>query len=259
MVSLTRAKFASFAFVQATMPWVYLSRFGGRFGDLARAILTASGIVFAWKSLSAHRKRSACQETQTQALERTFEFGGCLLVATLVLVVWYVLSSWATHFYSRYFCAITLISALVTGFLLSQVCERIPKMAPAIAVGLTVPILLAIGLAYSGRVLAGNTMYSQQLQLVREHVPTAEWVGAGQSGTLGYFRDHTLNLDGKVNAEALLYQNNMWVFLEKRSVRWLCDWPGYATRYLGPEPPVHGWRLVATKGDFQLYRRDPHP
>ena len=89
---------------------------------------------------------------------------------------------------------------------------------------------------------------------MRDHVPPGDEVAAGQSGTLGFFRERVVNPDGKVNREALAYQANMGDYLRRRGVKWFVDWQHYAERYLGPDPAAHGWRLVATRADFRLYR-----
>ena len=81
-------------------------------------------------------------------------------------------------------------------------------------------------------------------------------MAAGQSGTLGYFRAGVVNLDGKVNAEALVYQSRMWEYLAQGRARWLCDWPSYVRAYLGDRPEQHGWKLVGRNGEFVLYHRE---
>ena len=98
-------------------------------------------------------------------------------------------------------------------------------------------------------------MYREQLQLVREWAPPEDTVAAAQSGTLGYFREGVLNLDGKVNADALRYQGRMWSYLCAARVDWLCDEPVYLAQRLGGDPLEHGWTQVARRGLFTLYRR----
>jgi hypothetical protein len=99
-------------------------------------------------------------------------------------------------------------------------------------------------------------VFHDQVALVREHVPPGERVAAGQTGTLGFFRDRVVNLDGKVNRAALAWQARMWDYLAQEHVVWFCDWQDYAERYLGPDPAAHGWRLIATRADFRLYHHD---
>jgi len=97
---------------------------------------------------------------------------------------------------------------------------------------------------------AKNPFYNDQLQLIDAYVPLDDTIGAGQSSTIGYFRAHVVNLDGKVNSEALPYHNNMWEYLERRNITWYCDW---ASGFLGPNPAANGWKVMAKRGSFVLY------
>ena len=109
-------------------------------------------------------------------------------------------------------------------------------------------------LAHRGAGFSGNAVFHDQVALVRAHVPPGERVAAGQTGTLGFFRDRVVNLDGKVNRAALAWQARMWDYLAQEHVVWFCDWQDYVERYLGPDPAAHGWRLVESRADFHLYR-----
>jgi hypothetical protein len=259
MISADRARLAFVALIRTAFPWVYAGRFGSLSIDLFRTLLAAAAVAVAWRALRSIRTPSGPAGKEAPCLERTLEFGGCLIAATLTLVVWYTLSSWATHFYSRYFAPIALVSALVGGVLVASWVQRRPRLAPVIAGALAMPVLFVACSACAGW-YQDIGFVVRQFKLVQEYVPAEEWVAAGQTGTLAYFRDRTLNLDGKVNGAALAYQNNMWVYLEERNVRWFCDWPRYTTQYLGPDPSAHGWALVASEGDFRLYRRGgPEP
>ncbi len=99
------------------------------------------------------------------------------------------------------------------------------------------------------------------MALAREYVPAGERVAAGQTGTLGYFRDDVVNLDGKVNVEALKYQTHMWDYLREQNIRYFIDWPHYANKYLGvpigandvPAAEHNGWRRVAERNYFYVY------
>ena len=46
-------------------------------------------------------------------------------------------------------------------------------------------------------------MIGEQVPLVAERVPPNDVVGAVQSGTLAFMRDRVVNLDGRVNFEAI--------------------------------------------------------
>jgi hypothetical protein len=72
---------------------------------------------------------------------------------------------------------------------------------------------------------------------------------------LGFRRAYVVNVDGKVNAEALKWRGRMWEYLDARDIRWFADSTWYVELYLGLEPEAHGWHLIAQDGDFVVYRR----
>ncbi|NJN67317.1 MAG: hypothetical protein HC884_11700 [Chloroflexaceae bacterium] len=50
---------------------------------------------------------------------------------------------------------------------------------------------------------SSNPYYREQIPLIERYVPDGDDIAAFESGTLGYFHDRTINLDGKVNPEVL--------------------------------------------------------
>ena len=118
------------------------------------------------------------------------------------------------------------------------------------------PVIALALLAWSGKGIYGTIMFWDQVLLVRESVPAAETVAAGQSGTLNFFRPHVVNMDGKVNPEVFAYRGHLWDYLAKRDIHWFVDWPNYVQRVLGDSPATHGWKLVGRRANFMLYHRD---
>src|SRR5262249_12045680 len=147
----------------------------------------------------------------------------CFGLAYAALVAYYMFSFIAYWFYYRYFAPLALIAFVVAPILLARAwlapAHRRPLVA-ALAGLLMVQLAVLVGFALTGRGLGGNTVYHDQVALVRAHVPNGEAVAAGQSGTLGFFRDHVVNTDGKVNRAALAYQDHMWDYLREQNVRW---------------------------------------
>ena len=238
-------------------------------GLLRTLILAAVAIVLWrwWRSGAARAERAGAAPAQDARTRRTLEFALCLAIALAALVVYYGLSFIAYWFFYRYFAPASLFAFVVAPTLWARLATapRGPagKLAEiALAVLLTVQIGALSWFALGGRGLGGNTVYHDQVALVREHVPPNEEVAAGQTGTLGFFRTRVVNTDGKVNREALAYQANMWEYLRRRGVKWFVDWPHYVNKYLGvplegaDEKPVaaaNGWRLVAERNYFYLY------
>jgi hypothetical protein len=73
-------------------------------------------------------------------------------------------------------------------------------------------------------------LHFQVVEWVQANVPEEVWVGAPQSGTLGFFHDRTINLDGKVNPDALraAMRNELPRYVVGMPIRFLVDWKGIA-------------------------------
>jgi hypothetical protein len=69
-------------------------------------------------------------------------------------------------------------------------------------------------------------MHFQVVNWVKNNVDDSVWVASMQSGTLGYFHDKTINLDGKVNPEALRarQRNRLPEYIYNKKVMYLADW-----------------------------------
>jgi hypothetical protein len=182
---------------------------------------------------------------------RMIHIGSVLVLSTSLLSLYYLFFSGAVHFYGRYLAPFMLVAIPLTAIVLTQM-QRFHHLVrfailPALALIAAISILgwqLQTGVSKS-------PFYNDQLQLIQAHVPHNDTVSASQSGTIGYFRDHVVNLDGKVNAQALPYRSHMWEYLERRNIAWYCDW---ASEFLGPDPAANGWAVIAKRGAFVLYQ-----
>ena len=73
-------------------------------------------------------------------------------------------------------------------------------------------------------------MHFQEVDWVKNNLGDDVWVASFQSGALGYFHDRTINLDGKVNPEALRarQRNRMPDYMLDKKVKYLVDWVNLA-------------------------------
>lgn len=73
-------------------------------------------------------------------------------------------------------------------------------------------------------------MHKPVVEWAVNNVDKQVWVGAAQTGTLGYFHDRTINLDGKTNLNALqavLEQGQVLSYiLDKTDIQYIVDWQG---------------------------------
>ncbi len=195
---------------------------------------------------------------------RTIEFLVCFLIAFAALIAYYAFTFIAYWFYYRYFAPLALIAFVLVPLLLARwTYSSDQRSVAALITGVLVLQIVALTMiSLTGRGLGGNTVYHDQVALLRQHVPPEDRVAAGQSGTLGFFRDNVVNTDGKVNREALAFQDHMWDYLRERQIKWFVDWPFYVNKYLGvpldaetglPASTGNGWRFVAERNYFYLY------
>jgi hypothetical protein len=158
----------------------------------------------------------------------------------------------AIHFYGRYLAPLMLPAVAMTSVAVLRARRMSGILVLAVLIGVG-PLALA---SVSGWVFqAGvthNPFYDQQLSLIEQHVPAGEMVAAFQSGTIGYFRDGVVNLDGKVNVEAHRERErgNLRGYLVQRGVRWYCDQG--AGFY---DETADEWTVVARQGGFVLCHR----
>jgi hypothetical protein len=275
-----RLEHAEWALRLVLFPWLFAGAHEGTIGidvpipaapgymtmtliGFARTLALVTIAIVLWRALRGRSEPVAENFVERERQRRTLEFAACFALAFSGLFVYYALSFIAYWFYYRYFAPVALVAFVVVPIILARYLSGRPRSPVAVAVGAVLALQIAVlaGLAQTGRGLGGNTVYHDQVALLREHVPAEASVAAGQSGTLGYFRDRVVNTDGKVNRDALAYQDRMWEYLRERNIQWFVDWPFYINKYLGvpldanglPAAEGNGWRRVAERNYFYLY------
>jgi 4-amino-4-deoxy-L-arabinose transferase-like glycosyltransferase len=228
--------------------------------SILRAVVFIGAVYWARKLLPA-RLNWGQLAPQTQ---RSLEFAGLMAAAFGLLALYYGFSFIAYWFYYRYLFPVAIPASVAMSLLLVATLRRRPEARvwlryglPLLALPTFISAIASTVAPRSAWTLHLETVYWEQLELIAEQVPATDVVAAGQSGTLGYFRDRVINADGKVNRSAIPYQTRMWDYLKENDVRWFCDWPYYVEKYLGKDPAANGWRHVGQKGYWQLWRRDP--
>lgn len=188
------------------------------FGTFCGMSLVAVASVAAWKR---------------RWLAERFSAGiGILASFSGALFVYYALFFGMPSFLGRYFFPVVTLAAVVGAAVVLAIVERLTRpvhkvlavvvamSAAAVCVGLDVRIYL------KGR----QHLHFQVVEWVAANVPDDVWVGAVQTGTLGYYHDRTVNLDGKVNPEALhaRLRDEIPQYILDRNIEYLVDWVGLA-------------------------------
>lgn len=245
--NFVRIREALIALSQNLMPLVYLGTvtLEGWVSNIVRIFLI---ILFGLLTIKIWNKTKK-QIIKDECCKRNIIFGSIIMLSMLILIFYYTFSFYATWFYFRYFAPIILLSILLIGIVISYLISKIPKLN-VLMVLLILPLTVSIYLIWKG--YYPNEYYIHQLALVKDFVQNNEYVGAFQSGTLGYFYDNTINLDGKTNVEAIKYGNNLLEYLNKKDIGWLCDWKWKLEKLISGEKPETReiWVKISDKGNF---------
>ena len=157
-----------------------------------------------------------------------------LLVHGGLLAAYYGVFFGAAYFLSRYLFPLSLIAALgPVLWVFSGTGVRAPRAVARSHVLLVAAGLTLVTAASAWRFHAGSATHdhAQVVQWVSKHASPDTWVGAPQSGTLGYFHDRTINLDGKVNPLALRARREnrlVQYIVYDTPVDLIADWYGLA-------------------------------
>jgi len=157
-------------------------------------------------------------------------------VATLA--IYYSLFFGAQHFLGRYLYSIVTLSAIIAAALVAARAKHATISSSRILILLVSMAALASISLNAWVYRNGNKhAHAQVVNWVDEHVPADVWVAATQTGTLGYYHDRTINLDGKVDPQSLDYRlrGRIVDYLDERNVAYIVDWAGHADWAKKPE------------------------
>jgi hypothetical protein len=160
---------------------------------------------------------------------KRFFVGGLLFSA--FISIYYGVFFGAPHFLSRYTSSISPFLWLCTVATVFGVLTHVftKPRGFALASGALVGLLTVSALFFAGLNYARGTthQHKQVIDWVQANVAPDQWVGAPQTGTLGFFHDRTLNLDGKVNPEVLrvlLRDKHMLNYVVDSKINYIVDW-----------------------------------
>jgi hypothetical protein len=168
---------------------------------------------------------------------RVFQHGSRVERQMLLLVglfafalsLYYAAFFGAPYFLKRYLFPLSPLLALGAAATLCEVAERpwvqarrrlLPLAGAALVAGL---VVLDVSIYQRG----DHSIHWAKREWIRSNLTEEDWVGAIQSGTIGFFHARTINLDGKVNPLALQarIQGRFPGYVIRSPIQWLVDWP----------------------------------
>jgi hypothetical protein len=185
-------------------------------------IAAASACVLGVLALALARLRGLDASIRGIALVSGVYFGA--------LALFYGLAFGAGYFMSRYLYPASPGLALL--WVLAVGIAWLRFEPPRLALYTAAVAWLVLATALHGRIYANGAVHEhvQVVEWVERNVAPDEWIGAVQTGTLGFFHDRTVNLDGKVNPAALEARraDRLLEYLRDSEIRYVVDWQGMA-------------------------------
>ncbi len=133
----------------------------------------------------------------------------------------------APHFMSRYLFPLAPFLGLLTLIVFVHVASKFQFHSYRIICLAGFMVLLACGALNSlFYIKAIPHQNFQVVDWIENNVPESSWIGATQSGAAGYFHDRTINLDGKVNSNALdaIKNHRQHAYVSELDIEYLVDW-----------------------------------
>lgn len=178
----------------------------------------------------------------------------------------------ASHFVPRYLSPLATWGAMMSSILLVLALEHLSRVRQlGLYVGLPAIALLVLGLNVRTFWGGAKHQHFQVVEWIQEHVPEETWIAAIQTGTIGFFHDRTVNLDGKVNPDALEarlgsgtgtfeYVINESFGAGKGKIQYLADWETIAI-WEGKDPLQQHFDLIVNdpKQRLAVFKRKSAP
>jgi hypothetical protein len=227
-------------------------------------LLAAGLAVFLYR-----HARPDSRSTATSTADMTFNQRSRMYMAIVVLyvsiqVVVYTLTSAAAFFYPRYFILMAVLAVAVFAYLLYRlVLSGRSRLGAAIAVLVAGGALTTVagwqGAAWGQRLnhLQGynNGPCLEQVALARKIRMSGERVAALQTGTLAFFVEGAINLDGRVNFAAYEARKSekLLQYVLDQGIGLLVDYdlylqPGQFGYFAKTEDPKRYFQQVAPRG-----------
>lgn len=152
---------------------------------------------------------------------------GAWMAGVLVLPLVYFTFFWAAHFYARYTAPLALLALVAAAAAAARLPERARQaLTPAVfAFLLLANAWGAWNTHHRGGIGDGHSVAAGY---VARNLPKDARVGAFQSGVVGFYNDNVINLDGKVNVDALAAMRTKRVeeYVDEERIDYVIDWAG---------------------------------
>ncbi len=228
LINIENLSFRSTIFIKS-----FIAHFSILIKDGREFLFFGSLIIVFFFLLINYLNNDVYKETQKIFSNNIFiSFSFSVVVLSLI----YFSTSWATHFYYRYISPISIIIIPIISINLIIILKR---KIYIYFFSILLFILQSYGSLHLGKV--GNTHSITAGYINSNFQSSKDNIGAFQSGVIGYFNNKVINLDGKLDHNALKAllrnknKNNNYKFsdfVEEKNINVIVDWEGYIKNHL---------------------------
>ena len=171
----------------------------------------------------------------------------------LSLAVIYPLLLKAVFFYSRYTAPLLIFVLIIISVRLSIYLQTHSKLRGLLIIFPLHFILMCLLLLKSP-----DSLYAVAAGFIKNEFFQDARIGCWQSGTVGFFNDNVINLDGKVNSETISYlkSKQMDLYLDKKNIQILFDFPLNFNAFSSNSYLRDNWRICEkTIPEYWCYQR----
>lgn len=147
-----------------------------------------------------------------------------IISISFILVIYLIFAS-QPYFYFRY---ISILSVITLPFFIVIIFEYFEKKSKLINFTLKTVIIIFffINIIYYFHIPKNVTGLAVRPIYIQNHLHKYKKIGMAQSGISGFFFDNVINLDGKVNSQALkaITSNNLYQYINDEKIDVLIEW-----------------------------------
>jgi hypothetical protein len=182
-----------------------------------------------------------------------------IAVFMICLVSFYGLYFGAPHFIARYFYPLSPVLAILSMYGVFRLWRFLSRqrvvMAKLLAYGASiVAVGLIVGLNARRYQRTARHMHFQSVDWIAENVAAETWIGAPQTGSIGFFHDRTINLDGKVNRDAFRHAvaGTIPQYVVDSEIDYIVDWFLVGERWKSVAPLDTEFEVLVSDEELNL-------
>lgn len=206
------------ALIQNANPWLYN---GGRYIVVLTGLLSLFVFVLYFRKYFAYFIKYVKNHQSKNIIY-------AWLISILFLIFIYIIFFWASHFYYRYSTPISIFIIVFFGLAVSKSFENKSSPVKYLSVLFLITVFFIQTYVSLHRGVIGNN-HTVSAGFIPKHFSSVEKIGVFQSGVIGYFNPNVINLDGKIDNDALsaIKNKSLNEYIDINKINVLIDWSGY--------------------------------